>query len=135
MTPYFRQAIAGPNYENNMSNALTSTRALANNDLHAPGCRQVPTHTKHYKPGAPDGKQGPSGKTATAVLSPGRDGIYGSAEILFKHDNGSVSRYDSKFEFELSDFEIEDENVDGIFEPGECIIVKSIRIKNLGKAS
>lgn len=43
-----------------------------------------------------------------------------------------MSTYDSKFEFQLLDFDVVDENDDGVFEPGECVIIKNIRIKNSG---
>ena len=94
----------------------------------------MPTYIKRYKPGAPDGRQGPSGRTPTARLTPGRDGSDGNAVIVVNCYDGSVSRYDSKFEFQLSEFEVEDENGDGIFELGECVIIKNIRVKNLGAA-
>lgn len=56
----------------------------------------------------------------------------GTAEILVRNDDGSVSTYDSKFEFPLLDFDVVDENDDGVFEPGECVIIKNIGIKNIG---
>lgn len=99
---------------------------------HAPSYRQVPVYTTRHKPGASDGRKGPSGCTPAALLKPGRDGLDGTAAILVRNDDGSVSTYDSKFEFQLLDFEVVDENDDGIFEPSECAIIKNIRIKNSG---
>ncbi|KAF2233610.1 hypothetical protein EV356DRAFT_198994 [Viridothelium virens] len=43
-----------------------------------------------------------------------------------------MTSYTSAFEFRLVDFELVDENDDGIFEPGECEIIKEIIVKNTG---
>lgn len=97
-----------------------------------PGCEPVPTYTTRHKPGASDGKDGASGRTPVTSLSPGQDGLDGTAGILVRNDDGSVSTYDSKFEFQLLGFDVVDQNDDGVFEPRECAIIKNIRIKNSG---
>ena len=97
-----------------------------------PGCEQVPTYTTRHKSGASDGKDGAPGLTPATSLQHGHDGLDGTAEILVHNDDGSISTYDSKFEFQLLGFDIVDENDDGVFEPRECVIIKNIRIKNSG---
>ena len=97
-----------------------------------PGCVQVPTYTTRHKPAASDGKPGAPGRIPIASLRPGQDGLAGTVGILLRNDDGSFSTYDQKFEYQLLDFDVVDENNDGIFEPGECMIIKNIRIKNSG---
>ena len=65
-------------------------------------------------------------------MSPGRNGSDGSFAISVRNGDGSMSTYDSPFDFLLLDYEVVDENEDGIFEPGECAIIRNIRIKNNG---
>ena len=97
-----------------------------------PGCEQVPTYTTRHKPGASDGNDGASGHTPATSLKPGQDGLDGTAGIHVRRDDGSISTYESKFEFELLGFDVVDQNDDGVFEPRECVIIKNIRIKNTG---
>ena len=97
-----------------------------------PGCEQVPTYTTRHKPGASDGNDGATGRTPATSLKPGQDGLDGTAGILVRRDDGSISTYESKFEFELLGFDVVDQNDDGVFEPRECVIIKNIRIKNSG---
>ena len=97
-----------------------------------PGCIEKPIYKTRHKPGASDGKSGCAGRSPATSLKPGGNGSDGIAEIVVRNDDGSVSTYDSKFEFQLLDFDVVDENDDGVFEPGECVIIKNIRIRNSG---
>jgi len=116
-----------------LSDASIWAGQLSTSVRHAPGCKQKPVYTTRRRPAASNGRQGPSGRAPTAALEPGRDGLDGTAAILVRNGDGSISRYDSRFEFQLLDFEVLDENDDGIFEPGECVIIKNFRIKNTGR--
>lgn len=100
-----------------------------------PGCEQVPTYTTRHRPGASDGKVGASGRTPATSLNVGQNGLDGTGSIHVRNDEGSISTYHSKFEFQLLGFDVVDENDDGVFEPHECVIVKNIRIKNSGMAA
>jgi len=132
IAPEFQRALLGSGSKVDFSNAVTRRGYSATTGDHVPGCGQVPTYTTRHKPGASDGKEGFSGRTPAASLIPGQDGLDGTTGILVRKDDGSVSTYDSKFEFQLLDFDVVDENDDGVFEPGECVIIKNIRIKNSG---
>ena len=43
--------------------------------------------------------------------------------------------YNSKYNLELVDFDVEDQNGDGIFKPGEYAFVRRIRVRNNGQDS
>jgi len=132
MAPQFQRALLGSHSEIDLASTVATIGGPSANGGHTPRCQQVPTYTTRRKPGASDGERGSSGLAPTAVLTPGRDGLDGTAAIIIRSDDGSVSTYDSKFEFQLLDFEVVDQNNDNIFEPGECAIIKNIRIKNSG---
>ena len=84
----------------------------------------------------PRGKNGPPGERGGYAppfrLLPGISGNPGVGKIKVLHGDGTEQTYSSRYRLELVSFEIRDENQDGIFEPGECIIIRSIRIKNSG---
>jgi hypothetical protein len=65
-------------------------------------------------------------------LYPGRNGAPGSAVITVKHGDAHVT-YPSRYWLLVTGFDIKDENDDGIFEPGEHILVSNIKIQNTGK--
>lgn len=53
--------------------------------------------------------------------------------IFVKGENGEVREYtNDRVDLEVVDFDVHDENRDGIFEPGEMISLENIRIRNLG---
>ena len=53
--------------------------------------------------------------------------------IFVKSKKGDVKEYtNDRVELEVVEFEVYDEDGDGIFEPGEMIRVKNIKIRNLG---
>jgi len=51
---------------------------------------------------------------------------------MIRHSDGHLEIFNSKFEIQLVDFEVVDEYEDGIFEPGECVRVRNITVKNTG---
>lgn len=84
------------------------------------------------------GDRGMNGYPGNAILSDGQHGQPGSARIQV-HMNSTRELgarhnfYTSRYFFYLVDFQVIDENQDGIFEPGEHILIQNIRIKNTGK--
>ncbi len=82
-----------------------------------------------------DGIDGLRGEKPTHPLFAGRDGRLGDVEIIVKPKTaGAVEkRYRSTYQLELVDFDLEDENGDGIFEPGEHLFIQRVRVKNSGK--
>ncbi|KAF2108339.1 hypothetical protein BDV96DRAFT_652905 [Lophiotrema nucula] len=110
IAPQFRQALLG-------SGSSSTDMALYNGGSgggHASGCRQVKTYTSRHRPGAASGSDGRSGR-APSEPSPraGRNGRSGTASIFIVNNDGTRSLpYSAKFEFQLVDFEVVDENND-----------------------
>ena len=48
------------------------------------------------------------------------------------HD-GSQSNFNARFSLEMVGFDVEDENGDGIYEPGEFVYIRRIRVRNSGE--
>lgn len=63
----------------------------------------------------------------------GWPGQPGAAVIVVRMQDGGQQTYDSKYNLELIDFDVEDENGDGIFEPGEHAYIRRIRVRNSGQ--
>ncbi|KAK6519182.1 hypothetical protein TWF281_003871 [Arthrobotrys megalospora] len=87
--------------------------------------------------GKGSGSYGIDGYSGTAILTAGQYGQPGNARIQV-HMNSTRELgarhnfYLSRYFFTLVDFDVVDENEDGIFEPGEHIYVQNIRIQNTG---
>ena len=79
------------------------------------------------------GAEGRRGDLAASPLFPGLDGRPGQATIIVVSKTGQQRSYRSRFQLELVDFDVEDENEDSIFEPREHIFIRQIRVKNAGK--
>ena len=114
-------------------NAARCKCAGAPADVSCVGCNPVPIHTKFERAAALDGRDGRPGASRTTPLFAGAAGQEGSATIVVRMRDGSTQEYTSKYSLELIDFDIEDENGDGIFEPGEYIYVRRIRVRNNGQ--
>jgi hypothetical protein len=82
-----------------------------------------------------DGMDGQRGEKPTDTLFDGRDGRPGEGLIIVKPKTvgGVEKQYRSRYQLELVDFDLEDENADDIFEPGEHLFIRRIRVKNSGK--
>lgn len=72
------------------------------------------------------------GRASVDPLHPGRDGPPGFSQITVLFDDGTSAAYHSRYMLEVVEFDVLDENGDGIYEPGEHIIVSNIVIKNTG---
>ena len=97
-----------------------------------PGCDAKPIYKDFQRVAAFDGRDGKPGVMITDPLFPGERGPLGVASIFVRYHDGTTSRYDRRYQLELVDFAIEDENGDGIFEPGEHILIRHIRVRNTG---
>ncbi|KAK6347394.1 hypothetical protein TWF718_005233 [Orbilia javanica] len=87
--------------------------------------------------GKGSGSHGIGGASGNAILTPGQYGQPGNARIQvhMKSTRELGARhnfYTSRYFFTLVDFDVVDENEDGIFEPGEHVYVQNIRIQNTG---
>ena len=107
--------------------------AGASADVSCVGCNPVPITTKFERTQALDGRDGRPGASVTTPLFAGATGQEGTAIILVRMPDGRQQEYTSIYRLELIDFDIEDENGDGIFEPGEYIYVRRIRVRNNGQ--
>ncbi|KAF7506176.1 hypothetical protein GJ744_012156 [Endocarpon pusillum] len=96
------------------------------------GCGTTEVYKKFQKLPACDGKDGQPGASIADSLSPGTDGHDGKTTIHVRHADGTRHEYSSPYKLELVDFDVEDENGDGIFEPGEHLFIRRIRVRNTG---
>lgn len=122
MVPQFQRALA-----DNTSQALVRYTGE-----HSADCGYTTSYRTRRRPGGCRGDRGPSGYAPNSKLHPGLDGKRGSASIIVLGDDGEEAVYGSKFDFELEGFSVTDENGDGVFEPGECVIVGNIKVWNRG---
>ncbi|ERF75585.1 hypothetical protein EPUS_04565 [Endocarpon pusillum Z07020] len=114
---------------------LAGDRNLLRRELSLPlglelGLEQV--YEKFQMLPACDGKDGQPGAIIADSLFPGTDGRDGKTTIYVRHADGTRHEYSTRYKLELVDFDVEDENGDGIFEPGEHLFIRRIRVKNTG---
>lgn len=100
---------------------------------HCTGCDAIPVFQKRERQPGADGMDGRRGDTPIAPLFPGADGRPGVAAIHVTSKTGPEQTYRSHYQLELVGFDVEDENEDGINEPGEHIFIRRIRVKNTGR--
>ncbi|KAI0185555.1 hypothetical protein EV127DRAFT_502358 [Xylaria flabelliformis] len=86
----------------------------------------------HKRVAGLDGLNGRTGTPGTNVLHGGVDGLQGNVTIVVHKSDGSHQEFSSLYDLALPDFEVEDENGDGIFEPGEHLFVRRITVRNSG---
>jgi hypothetical protein len=102
---------------------------------HCTGCAALPVYQIKERVPGQEGAEGRRGDVPTNPLFSGTDGRPGEANIIVTSKTGKKRSYRSRFQLELVDFDVEDENEDGIFEPGEHIFIRRIRVKNTGKSA
>jgi hypothetical protein len=103
---------------------------------HCTGCDALPVFQTKARVKTEDGIDGLTGETPLVdTLFPGRSGRPGEGLIFVRSNNASEEpkQYHSRYQLELVDFDLEDSNEDGIFEPGEHLFIRRIRVKNTGK--
>ena len=90
------------------------------------------TTTSHHSSGGNDGDAGRAGRPAHSQPRKGKKGSPGTSVIEVRADGGAVTRYASRYDLRLVGFEHENENDDGVYEPGERVFVRNIAIENVG---
>ncbi|KAJ2904220.1 uncharacterized protein MKZ38_008550 [Zalerion maritima] len=88
--------------------------------------------TRHHRPGAPPGPQGPGGMRATEPLFAGRSGSNGIGQIKVLRNDLTEGTYTSRYQLHVVSFDVIDENEDGINEPGEFLHIKNVVVENRG---
>ncbi|KAK3347113.1 hypothetical protein B0T25DRAFT_553663 [Lasiosphaeria hispida] len=86
----------------------------------------------HTRPAGHGGAGGQGGTCHGDSLSPGRDGPPGFGEITVISRDGGAIMYPSRYNLVVTEFEVIDENDDGINEPGEHLIISNIVVSNTG---
>ncbi|KAJ8132669.1 hypothetical protein O1611_g955 [Lasiodiplodia mahajangana] len=99
---------------------------------HCTGCDSRPLIQKHKQVAGLDGLKGHAGTSCATVLHNGIDGLHGNVTITVQKSDGSRQEYSSLYSLALTDFDVEDENGDGIFEPGEHLFIRRITVQNSG---
>ncbi|KAI1750438.1 hypothetical protein F4782DRAFT_541623 [Xylaria castorea] len=99
---------------------------------HCTGCDSRPLIQTHKQVEGLDGLNGHPGTPGTDVLHNGVGGLRGTVTIVVQKTDRSRQEYSSLYSLALTDFEVEDENGDGIFEPGEHLFVRRITVRNSG---
>jgi hypothetical protein len=95
------------------------------------GVRQF-RYVSYSNPGGRNGYSGLAGATPQTVLFDGAPGRTGACSYIVRHNDGRVVTYTSPYDLRIQSFKMHDENEDGIFEPGECVILKHFIIQNCG---
>lgn len=115
------------------ANAPMGTCKCAGGAGHCMSCKRTELNTQMVRPRGENGPPGERGSFAPPItLLSGMNGHSGVGHVKALHGDGTEDTYTSRYRLELVSFEIQDENHDGIFEPGECIVIQRIRIKNSG---
>jgi hypothetical protein len=96
------------------------------------GCDVKPIWAKLTRAPGLDGQGGARGRDINTILTAGKQGHRGSFTIAVRLRDGSTATYSSPWSLKLDGFEVEDENGDGIFEPGEHVFICRIKIRNVG---
>ena len=100
---------------------------------HCTGCDSRPLTQTHKRVKGLDGTSGHSGAACTGVLHDGLNGLQGNVTIVVVKSDGSRQEYSSLYNLALTDFDVEDENGDGIFESGEHLFIRRITVQNSGE--
>jgi hypothetical protein len=88
--------------------------------------------TSHYNSGGSDGSDGRSGHDGRAVIRGGARGDGGALTIEVAGEGGATQRYAARFELQLASFALAEVRPDGVFEPGELVRVRDLRVVNVG---
>jgi hypothetical protein len=95
-------------------------------------CSEGNVYSRRIRVPGEDGVDGQPGATPIARLFPGTNGRPGNCAIIVRSKTGQEQTYRSRYQLELVGFDVEDENEDDIFEPGEHLFIRRIRVRNSG---
>jgi hypothetical protein len=96
-------------------------------------CHDVTTTDTHSMSGGFDGSDGRDGVTRNNPVPGGSQGPNGKFEVIVHNENGSTETFARSYDLELISFTMLDENLDGIFEFGERVLISGIKVKNVGQ--
>jgi hypothetical protein len=96
------------------------------------GCDSTPVVKKFKRVVGQNGLDGTPGAAITTPTLNGQTGPDGTVIITVRKDDGTQRQFSSVYNLELVDFDVEDENGDGIFEPGEHLYIRRIGVRNSG---
>jgi hypothetical protein len=127
-------ALVAQTYHNASKSAIGGGACRCNGgSSHCSGCKVIPIYRTQSRMKGDDGPAGLRGNPMQDMLLRGRAGADGRVQIIVRNRDGGRPRYDNCYDLQLVDFDLEDENGDGIFEPGDQVIVRRMIIKNAGK--
>ncbi len=118
---------AGRGGSGGSSYSWTETETSRNSDG-----SQSTRSVSHRNSGGSDGRRGRDGRPGTAVLEPGQKGALGRFSIQVHGEGGKEERYPSRYRLCLVGFTHGGRVDDGIYEPGEEIVVSAVEVENLG---
>jgi hypothetical protein len=98
-----------------------------------PGCDSKPVYRDFKRVAGLRGDKGVPGTVVTESLHKGTVGLSGKIIYTVHRGDGTRQEYDTRYMLEVIDFDLEDENGDGVFEPGEHLFIKRIQVRNCGK--
>lgn len=96
------------------------------------GCEVRPIHLTLTRAPGLNGKNGENGRSLTTPLAAGSPALSGTVTLVVQRADGTTQEYPASWQLELLDFEFEDENQDGVCEPGECLFIRRLTIRNSG---
>ncbi|MCB0363342.1 MAG: hypothetical protein KDD35_11495, partial [Bdellovibrionales bacterium] len=96
-------------------------------------CHDVTTTDRHTQSGGFDGRNGADGVIKSGPVNGGTQGLDGQFQITIHQEAGPSQTFTRPYNLVLRSFTMEDENHDGIFEPGEKVFVSGIKVQNIGE--
>ncbi len=87
----------------------------------------------HSNPGGLDGSSGNSGSDGRGSTSPGSRGAHGNFRFVVQGEDGHEEIFEQAFQLQLVSYDFEDEDRNGIFEPGERVRVYNLKVRNASR--
>ncbi|KAF2826494.1 hypothetical protein CC86DRAFT_417683 [Ophiobolus disseminans] len=144
MAPLRARAVSGNNLERFIAQAAVAYNAVrtprtdpgackcGGGSGNCAGCDMKPIRHNFKRAPGLNGKDGELGASMTTPLTKGLRGANGTTTIAVQHIDGTIQRYTSAWALELVSFEVEDDNADGTFEPGEYVHIRRVTVRNVG---
>jgi hypothetical protein len=93
--------------------------------------RRESVTTRHTNHGGSRGRRGRDGADGAARVSVGADGADGRVAIEVERD-GVITTYAERYELRLRGFTHADASGDGVYEPGDRVVVSALAVENVG---